>query len=290
MRLTSRFLFAAAFSTTMWAQVPQDIPGFGLPAAEADKLMAELAKGAPFLRKDWGIKAVFQVFGNKSSNEDAQPLLPAEFLALPRDQWPKALHPDTAILLVLRLSRAAAVLTPELAASPDWMLPIPYRLQQVGGRAATSSFQNLTVGNGPGSALGTSNSSSATMRNIGPNTPNLVFRRNVQGSSPLEGLMRNYPLVQADLEARSWARTNSSANWAPEMLIPPDKDARIEVENWILARICIARALGKWDPPFQKSALLKIARPLVPDWDAFLKAKLVKATEAASGSPVPPAH
>ncbi len=288
MRLTSRFLFAAVFSTAVWAQVPQDIPGFGLSAAEADKVMAELAKGAPFLRKDWSIKAVFQVFGNKTFNEDAQPLLPAEFLALPREQWPKALHPDTAILLVLRLSRAAAVLTPGPAASPDWMLPIPYRLQQIGGRAATSSF--TTFNNAPGVALGSTSSSSATLRNIGPNSPNLVFRKNVQGSSPLEGLMRNQPLVQADLEARSWARTNSSANWAPEMLIPPDKEARVEVENWVLARICLARALGKWDPPFQKSTLLKVARPLVPDWDALLKAKLVKASEALQGSPVPPAH
>lgn len=288
MPLTSRFLLATVFSTIVMAQAPQDIPGFGLPAAEADKAMVELAKGAPFLRKDWSIKAVFQVFGNKTFNEDAQPLLPAEFLALPKDKWSKALHADTAILLVLRLARAAAVLTPELAASPDWMLPIPFRLQQIGGRAATSSF--TTFNNAPGAALGSTSSSSGTLRNIGPNTPNLVFRKNVKGSSPLEGLMRNYPLVQADLEARSWARTNSSANWAPEMLIPPDVDSRVEVENWVLARICIARALGKWDTPSQKGILLKIARPLVPDWDEFLKAKLVKASEAPKGDPVPPAH
>src|SRR5664279_4749629 len=168
MHVTSRFLFATALSTIVLAQSPQDISGFGLPSAEADKVIAELAKGAPFLRKDWSIKAVFQVFGNKTFNEDAQPLLPAEFLALPKDKWPKALHPDTAILLVLRLSRAAAVLSPELAASPDWMLPVPYRLQQVGGKAATSSF--TTFNNAPGAALGSTSSSSGTLRNIGPNT------------------------------------------------------------------------------------------------------------------------
>lgn len=288
MFMPSKILFAAALSTIAIAQVPKDIPGFGLSSAEADKAMAELAKGAPFLYKNWSIKAVYQVFGNKTFNENAQPLLPSEFLALPKEKWPKALHPDTAILLVLRLSWASAALTPDLAASPDWMIPIPYRLQQVGGKAATSIFQFMSGGNGQ--PLTTTNSSSATVRNIGPNSPNLIFRKNVKGSSPLEGLVRNSPLVSADPDARNWARTNSSANWAPEFLIPPDEDARIEVENWVLARICIARALGKWDTPSQKSTLLKVARPLVPEWDGLLKAKLAKASAAPEVDPGSPTH
>lgn len=288
MHMPNKMLVATVLSTLAFAQAPQDIPGFGLSKPEADKMIGELAKGAPFLRKDWSIKAIYQVFGNKTFNEDAQPMLPSEFLALPKDKWPKALHPDTAILLVLRLSRAASALTPDLATSPEWMVPVPYRLQQVGGKAATSNFQSATGGGGE--KLGTTSSVSPTLRNIGPNSPNLIFRKNVQGSSPLDGLVRNYPLVQADADARSWARTNSSPNWAPEFLIPPDEDARIEVENWVLARICIARALGKWDTAAQKAALLKAARPLVPDWDGYLKAKLAKASAAPEANPGTPSH
>lgn len=288
MHRPNKMLYAAVLSSFAFAQVPQDIPGFGLSKAEADKVIAGLAKGAPFLRKDWSIKAVYQVFGNKTFNEAAQPMLPSEFLALPKDKWPKALHPDTAILLVLRLSRASAVLTPDLAASPDWMIPVPYRLQQIGGKAATSTFQSMAGGNGQ--PLSTTNSSSATVRNIGPNSPNLIFRKNIKGSSPLEGLVRNSPLVPADLDARNWSRTNSSANWAPEFLIPPDEVSRVEVEDWVLARICIARALGKWDTPAQKSALIKIARPLVPEWDGFLKTKLAKAVGSLEANPGSPSH
>lgn len=286
MSMPNRVLFAAVFSAWGFAQAPQDLPGFGLPHLEVDQALSELAKGAPFLKKDWSIKAVFQVFGNKTSNEDAQPLLPSEFLALPKDKWPKALHPDTAILLVMRLARASAALHPDLAASSDWMIPIPYRLQQIGGKAATSSFS--TFNSSPGAPLSTTTSVSGTLRNIGPNSPSLVFRKNVKGSSPLEGLVRNFPLVQADLDSRNWARVNSSRNWAPEMLIPPDADAQIEVENWVLARICIARALGSWDSSSQKAALLKVARPLVPDWDEFLKAKLSKALGVSEGITVAP--
>lgn len=288
MQIPISILFTAALGASAFAQAPQDIPGFGLTSPEADKVISELAKGAPFLSKDWSIKAVYQVFGNKTFNEDAQPMLPSEFLALPRDKWPKALHPDTAILLVLRLSRASAALNPNLAASPDWMLPVPYRLQQIGGKAANSSFHSLS--GGAGQPLSTTNSTSATVRNIGPNSPNLIFRKNIKGSGPLDGLVRNHPLVTADVDARNWARTNSSANWTPEFLIPPDKDAQIEVEDWVMARICIARALGKWDTPSQKRALLKVARPLVPAWDGFLKAKQAKATEILDANPASPSH
>lgn len=252
--------------------VPQEIRDQPAISLVQNSLLESLARSAPFTKKTWSIKGLLSTFGNSSADEDARPLLPDEFLALPRDKWAKALHPDTAILLVLKLSKKSAQLRPEEAASPEWMVPVLARIQQVGIKAAGEPFRTTEI-----------TYFSGNTESKGPNSPTLVFRPNKKSKDPLDGLDRSRPLVGIDSTSRIWARKYSNPNLIPrlypEWLIPSDQTGNDEIESWIIARIYIARAFGTWDSIETRRTMLTKAKPLIPEWDGFLLEKLSEASK-----------
>jgi hypothetical protein len=181
--------------------------------------------------------------GAKNAYEDAQPLLPAEYLALKADERAKLLHPDTACLLVMQVCQTAAQLQPELAKTKDWLMPVLVRAQ--------------------GQAQG----SGTAMRGMNLGLPGT-------GGNTIPGGMDNR--TGAGMAGNS----KHGGKFPPMLFFCSDRDAEIEVQNWILARICIARVEGQWDSPERKQALLKLATPLVPSWDPILAERLRKCTGA----------
>ena len=271
----SRFLLALPLAVALGAQVPAK-PVLGLTPAQAEGVIQDLAANIPWLRKDFSNRKLFAALGSKGPNEDAKPLLPEEYLALPEDQRAQALHPDTAILLVLRLSRAAAWAFPEQARSEDWMSPVLARAQEVGNNPSTGfhGSSNAVLGGNPmllASGPGRAN---------GPSSPYVAFRRNLPDPDPRTGLDWTTRLVEPDRAARNFKMAHSSIiKYAPEMSYPKDDRTRAELENWVMARILVDRAEGAWDAPALRAQFLRLAAPRVPEWDTALAGRVKEAME-----------
>jgi hypothetical protein len=180
------------------------------------------------------------------------------------------------------VARAAAQADPEAAASKDWMVPVLIRAQPVGhassggmrGTEWTLGGNAMTLTAGAGKVLG-------------PSWPLLEFRRNLPDPDPRIGLDVTTRMVEPDRAARNFSMQHSGGiyKFAPELFFAPDEGGRKELENWVLARILVARAEGTWDPPAIRSRFLKLAAPRIPEWDTYLAARLTKAATALEGAP-----
>lgn len=274
---TFRLLMALPAAAVLLAQAPAAKGQLGLTPAQADVAIQDLAAGIPFKAKEFSTKKIFQALKANGANEDAKPLLPAEFLALPEDQRAKALHPDTTCLLVMQIARAAAWAWPEESKGEDWMVPILVRAQEVGANSSTGirgAYGIVLGGNASVRASGTG-------RAEGPNWPLLEFRHNLPGDDPRVGLDFSTRMVEPDRDARNFSMRHTGATkFAPILYFSTDAKDRAEVENWVLARILVARAEGSWDPPALRTQFLKIAASRIPDWDGALSDRLKRASEA----------
>jgi hypothetical protein len=270
-----------SISTLLSAQVPCDVPGFGLPAPAAQESIKAIAAQVSFRADNYSMKKLYLAMGAKNVYEDAQPLLPAEYLALKADERAKLLHPDTACLLVMQVCQAAAQQQPELAKTKDWLMPVLIRAQSnAQGSAVSQRGMNLGLkGTGGNTAIGGNTKRGGDDGfNGGPCSPLLEFRKNIPSADPTLGLDQGSRIVDLDRPTRNY-QMQHGGKFPPMLFFCSDRDAEIEVQNWILARICIARVEGKWDSPERKQTLLKLATPLVPEWDPFLAERLRKCTE-----------
>ena len=116
----------------------------------------------------------------------------------------------------------------------------------------------------------------------GPNSPLLEFRRNLPSADPREGLDKASRIVEMDRPCRDFmvAHGGGVFKYAPMLHFASDAGAIEEMEGWILARICVARAGGSTDAPAVRARLLEAAAPLIPAWAPELAERQAKAAEA----------
>jgi hypothetical protein len=247
-----------------------------LTPAQLDVTIQDLAGSVSFTPKAFSLDSLFKAFRAKGVNEDAEPLLPGEFLALPEEARKDALHPDTACLLVLMLHRTAAWAEPERVKTTDWLEPVLIRANPISAGGSTKISSSVGLGGNFGKR------SRAFEKVVGPPCPILEFRRNLPGPDPRTGIDHSLSLVGMDREARNWNMQHNGVGitYAPEYSYPSDPSSKAELENWIMARILVARASGSWDSPKVKAQFLKLAAPRIPAWDEPLGQRAAKATEA----------
>jgi len=284
-----------------------------LSPAQAAVVIQGMARAISFGARNFSKANVFAACNVTGVNEDAAPLFPNEFLALPEARREGALHPDTACLLVLRIGLAAARENPEAAKGTDWMVPILVRVQAKGDAGALPYRAPVTLNTHTGQtapsadpfpvlpvdpALGGERSEAVGDRqdvdkaagvprggNLGPNWPLLVFRRNLPGRDVRAGLDLGTGMVGPDAGTRLWTlRHNQGPRRAePDYFYAGDANSRAILENWVLARILVARAEGNWDPLPARRQFLELASTRIPAWDTVLAARLKKAGEIVGG-------
>jgi len=247
-----------------------------LTPVQAEGVIRNLAGAVPFMKRDFKPRKLLDALKTNKVQEDARPLLPEEFLAIPEDQRKNALHPDTACLLVLRLWRAAVALQPEAAKTQDWMVPVLARAQPVGPASDSGLRGTGTAKTGMSNVM-----INSAGKNVGPNCPILEFRRNLPGDDPRVGLDYSTNMVGLDRPARTWIMLHG-AGFAPENLYAAGEEAQGELERWLMARVLVARCEAMMDPAEVRAQFLRTAAPQVPEWDAPLAARL-KAAEARLG-------
>jgi len=249
---------------SIFAQSPEtNKPASSVPI---EPWLTLLSKQAYLNKRSWNFDKLLKSICIQKIDEHEKPLLLEELSKIKKEDWTGVVHPDTAILIILTISKVASQIRPEGSSSSDWMVPLLARIQQIGtdmnGEYLNFGFDHRM----PGSHI-----------IKGPNSPTIFFSDQHSIRTDQNHLNFSHPLIPADSFSLDWFRQHSNSNripkLAPEVLVASDMQANQEIINWIIARILIARGIGNWDSNSVKRSFLERAQNMIPDWDTFISSK-----------------